>query len=167
MNSHVLTLITAPILAATLALTGNPTVGPRATPTPAAAYLAAHPGGHIIDDNNLSYGPVTVTVTPPVQPLIYPDCPAGWFCFYQYTNYGYPRGKLSSCGWQNLATWGWQNRIQSAYYNLLNGAVAFINHIPGTNPAYDQTLFTISVTQRAIPDVYPYRNMADYVYRYC
>ena len=166
MNRHLLNLILIPLLAAALTIGDEPANAVPA-PTPAATYLAANPGGHIIDANNLSYGPITITVTAPVRPMLYADCPAGWFCFYQYTNYGYPRGKLSSCGWQNLATWGWQNRIQSAYYNLLNGAVAFINHTPGTSAADDQTVFTISVINPGIPDVTPYRNTADYVYRYC
>jgi len=165
MNTHLIKFL-APLAATAVAISAQPAHALPAK-SPAAAYLANHPGGHIIDDNNLSYGPITITVTAPVQPLLYPDCPAGWFCFYQYTNYGYPRGKLSDCGWQNLATWGWQNRIQSAYYNLLNGATSFINHTPGTSAAYDQNIFTISVLNRAIPDVAPYRNMADYVYRYC
>jgi hypothetical protein len=91
----------------------------------------------------------------------------GWFCFYDNINYGYPRGKLSSCGWQDLATWGWQNRVASAYYQLGNGSTAFLNHVPGTNHAYDQVLFTIDVVSRGIGDVYPYRDMADYMYRSC
>ena len=135
----------------------------------AAAYLAAHPGGQRLNANEVSYGGGTfvVTLAGPASTIASVDCPAGWFCFYEQTGYGYPRGKLSSCGWQDLAWWGWQDRVESAYYNLLNGATVFIHHTPGTSHAQDYRLFQIDVVNRGIPDVYPYRNMADYVYRYC
>ena len=42
------------------------------------------------------------------------DCPGGWFCFYEDVNFGYPRGKLSDCGTQDLGAWGWSNRVSSA-----------------------------------------------------
>ena len=162
------------LIVAVAVMVAAPTVPATAAAYPelnaaTAAYLATHPGGVPLDSNEISYsgGTFVVTVTPPLGPSFYPDCPAGWFCFYQYTYYGYPRGRLSSCGWQDLATWGWQNRVESAYYNLLNGATSFIQHSPGTSHIQDYTLFTIGVGLRGIVDVAPYRQMADYVYRYC
>jgi hypothetical protein len=149
----------------------RPTHSPAGTSTAAAGYLAAHPGGQVLNNNEVAYhhGTATliVTVTRPIGPQLWPDCPYGWYCFYEYTNYGYPRGRLSDCGWQDLSWWGWQDRTESAYYNLNNGQTVFIHHTPGTSRAYDYRIFTISVLTRGIPDVAPYRDMADYVYRYC
>jgi hypothetical protein len=155
-----------------LLVTAGPAGAGVARPAPAdrvAAYLAAHPGGVRINANEISYGGGTfiVTVVGPEQTIAAVDCPAGWYCFYEHTSYGYPRGKLSSCGWQDLAWWGWQDRVESAYYNLLTGATVFIHHTPGTSHSQDYRLFQIDVVNRGIADVYPYRNMADYVYRYC
>src|SRR5687767_15720043 len=51
------------------------------------AYLAAHPGGRLISGNDISYGDgaFIVTVNPPAGAVAgVPDCPAGWFCFYEY-----------------------------------------------------------------------------------
>ncbi len=140
-----------------------------ATTDRVAAYLAAHPGGKVINANEISYGGgrFIVTVVGPSATAAWADCPASWFCFYEHTSYGYPRGKLQDCGWQDLAWWGWQDRVESAYYNLLNGSTSFIHHTPGTSHGQDYVIFTISVMRRGIPDVYPYRNMADYVYRSC
>jgi hypothetical protein len=132
------------------------------------AYLAAHPGGTPINDNEISYGggAFIVTLNAPPHTLGAPDCPLNWFCFYDRTDFGYPRGKLSSCGWQDLATWGWQDRTESVYYNL-PGYVVFINHAGGISHANDYPLFTVSAGNRALADVAPYRNMADHVDRHC
>jgi hypothetical protein len=136
-----------------------------------SAYLAGHPGGRPLNAYEISYGRgalvVDVAPGPGAHTSSVADCPAGWFCFYEHTGYGYPRGRLSSCGWQDLATWGWQDRIASAYDSQSSGSVSFINHTPGASHATDQTIFSISVLHRGIPDVRPYRDMADYVYRYC
>lgn len=129
------------------------------------AYLAAHPGGKQINATEISYGDgaFVVTVVPQPGTLGAPDCPSGWFCFYDVINYGYPRGKLSDCGWQDLGWWGWRNRTESVHYNMSIGSVVFIDE----TGSIDTSLFTASTTRRTIPDVNPYRNRADYVYRYC
>jgi hypothetical protein len=126
-----------------------------------AEYLAAHPGGRLSGGNEISYsgGRFVVSVAAPQQEGALVDCPYGWFCFYDRPAYGYPRGKLSSCGWQSLATWGWQDRVESAYYNLSTGSVQFLD--------YGFPLFQVGVGARAIGDVSPYRNRATEVYRYC
>ncbi|MFY1686017.1 peptidase inhibitor family I36 protein [Micromonospora sp. WMMD730] len=92
--------------------------------------------------------------------LAAPSCPDGWFCFYDDVRFGTPYGKLSDCGWQNLATWGWQNRTEAVYYNLKSGSVTFYES-NGT------PLFTVSASKRSISDVYPKQNRADKVYRAC
>lgn len=73
-----------------------------------------------------------------------PDCPATWFCFYDGTNYGYPRGKQRDCGWQDLKTWGWNDRT-SSLLNASYAPVRYGNHLDYGNPAgghyYDYWLF--------------------------
>ncbi|QDY11330.1 hypothetical protein FJK98_32865 [Micromonospora sp. HM134] len=92
--------------------------------------------------------------------LAAPSCPSGWFCFYDDVRFGTPYGKLSDCGWQNLATWGWQNRTEAVFYNLPSGSAAFYE----SNGTW---LFTVSSAARSISDVYPKQNRADKVYRAC
>jgi hypothetical protein len=131
----------------------------------AAAYLAAHPGGTLVGANEISYdgGTFVVTLTPPANAPAaadaYVDCPRGWFCFYDRPDYGYPRGKLSSCYWQSLATYGWQDRVESAYYNLDRGGAQFYD--------YGSWLFTINVAYRGIGYLGSGMNRATDVYRYC
>jgi hypothetical protein len=129
-------------------------------PATVVAYLADHPGGQVINDNQISYqgGALVITLVDP-NPLAGPDCPRGWFCFYERLNYGTPRGQLSSCGWQDLGTFNWRYRVESAYYNLDRGSVAFF--------AGDAYLFQVGVGGRARSDASPFRNDATAVYRYC
>jgi hypothetical protein len=129
------------------------------------AYLAANPGGRQINATEISYGDgaFIVTVVPQLGTFGVADCPSGWFCFYDGINFGYPRGKLSDCGWQDLGWWGWRNRTESVHYNMSTGSVSFINE----TGSIDTVLFSVDTVHRTISDVYPYRNMADYVYRYC
>jgi hypothetical protein len=144
--------------AAALMLAGSAAAAP--VDAGVAAYLAAHPGGRPLGGADIGYGGgLIVTVAAPPRQDALVDCPSGWFCFYDRPAYGYPRGKLSSCGWQSLATWGWQDRVESAYYNLSRGSVQFLDGGYG--------LFQIGVGYRAIADTSPYRNMATDVYRYC
>ncbi|HKT05287.1 MAG TPA: peptidase inhibitor family I36 protein [Rugosimonospora sp.] len=149
---------------AALAVAAPASAASSATQRQVDAYLAGHPGGQQINSREISYsnGTFIVTVVPAVATSA-PDCPPGWFCFYAHTNFGYPRGKLSDCGWQDLSTWGWQNRTESVHYNLSTGSVAFI----GESGSTDSVLFTVDTGRRAIADVSPYRNQADFVYRYC
>ncbi|GAA2384425.1 peptidase inhibitor family I36 protein [Dactylosporangium salmoneum] len=146
-------------LMAALALAGTAAGAPVAADV--AAYLAAHPGGHPLGGTGIAYGGgvFVVTLRAPAQQNAVVDCPAGWFCFYDRPDYGYPRGKLSSCGWQSLAYWGWQDRVESAYYNIGKGGVQFWD-----GSTY---LFAISADARARGDASPYRNRATDVYRYC
>jgi ABC-type glycerol-3-phosphate transport system substrate-binding protein len=131
------------------------------------AYLAAHPGGVRINETELAYdgGTFIVGVAPSTGVAMFaaPDCPNGWYCFYDGTNYAYPRGRLSDCGWQDLGNWGWRNRIESAHYNLSYGNTTFLDETGAT----DTKLFVISTSARTIADVSPHRNRADYVYRAC
>jgi len=132
------------------------------------AHLAAAPGGIQISPNEISYAGGRFVITfAPANTSVGADCPAGWYCFYDHVNYGYPRGRLSSCGWQDLAWWGWSDRTESAHYNLATGSVTFINHGRYADHSDDTTLFRIGASDRYRSDVAPYRNMADHVYRYC
>lgn len=146
--------------------------GSFATDITVEQYLAAYPGGTILNTNEISYsnGTFVVTLKPEtpnagaraavgVGPLAVVDCPSGWFCFYDRPNYGYPRGKLSDCYWQSLATWGWQDRIESVYYAINSGSVQFFD--------YNTALYRVGVGSRAIANVYPLSNRATDVYRYC
>jgi hypothetical protein len=129
------------------------------------AYLAANPGGRQINATEIAYGDgaFIVTIVPEAGILGVADCPIGWFCFYDGVNFGYPRGKLSDCGWQDLGWWGWRNRTDSVHYNMASGSVTFINE----TGSIDTSLFSVDTVHRTISDVSPYRNMADYVYRFC
>jgi len=148
-------------------------VGVVAVPAPASArlqgqvnaYLAAHPGGKQIGANEISYGDgaFIVSVAPESGIQGVPDCPSGWFCFYDKIFYGYPRGKLSDCGWQDLAWWGWQDRTESVHHNQSSGTVSFIDETGST----DTVIFWVSPGKRTIADVNPHRNKANYVYRAC
>lgn len=123
---------------ACLVLLGTATVAAPAAAAPvtpgAVSYLAGHPGGKIVGANEISYddGRFVVTIAPPTnrpaQTDGYVDCPRGWFCFYDRADYGYPRGKLSSCGPQSLTYYGWQDRVESAYYNIDRGQVWFYDY---------------------------------------
>ena len=131
-------------------------------------YLAKYPGGKKISPTEVSYsnGAFIVTTRRSAGTLVGPDCPSGWFCFYDGVNYGYPRGKLSSCGWQDLASWGWNDRTESVHYMLNTGRVWFINHV-GTGHSNDFNVFDVGVSFRTRSDVSPYRNIADHVNRIC
>ncbi|WP_040392747.1 peptidase inhibitor family I36 protein [Catelliglobosispora koreensis] len=134
------------------------------------AHLARYPGGTQISDTEVAYAGGTFVITfaaPEVSVNGVADCPSGWFCFYEHTNFGYPRGKLSSCGWQDLAWWGWHDRTEAVHFNQSGGSVVFISHVGPPDHSYDYGLFSVSTGRRTISDVYPYRNMADHVYRYC
>lgn len=137
------------------------------------AYLAAHPGGKQINETEIAYGggAFIVAVAPApggsgaagdVVTLASPDCPSGWFCFYDGVNFTYPRGRLSDCGWQDLGWWGWRNRTESAHSNT-SGTVYFLGETGDTDTIY----FSVSPSRRSIADVSPNRNRADYVYRQC
>ncbi|KUL41701.1 peptidase inhibitor family I36 protein [Actinoplanes awajinensis] len=82
------------------------------------------PAGKVTGPAQITYGngAFVVDFAPEVgatgaAALAAPNCPQYWVCFYDLTNYGYPRGKLQDCGQQDLATWGWRNRANSAHNN--------------------------------------------------
>ncbi|MEV0570771.1 peptidase inhibitor family I36 protein [Dactylosporangium sp. NPDC050588] len=130
------------------------------------AYLAENPGGVQTGPSDISYsgGRFVVTVTRPAASLAGADCPSGWFCFYDKINFGYPRGRLSDCSWQDLGTWGWRNRTESVAYNLGSGYVTFLD-TDGTYIALFSVGAYNSGKARSIADVGAGRNRADEVYR--
>lgn len=132
------------------------------------AHLAAFPGGTQINSREISYAGGTFIMTfgtSGSRVAATPSCTIGWFCFYELKNYGGLKGKLSSCGWQDLGWYGWRNRVDSAFYNDndRNGFVSFYN-IVGSG---DEHLFTISTASPRRASVDPNGNKADLVYRYC
>lgn len=130
-------------------------------------YLAANPGGEQTGPAEISYnrGAVVITVAGPGPSLKASDCPSGWVCFYDSPQFGYARGKVSSCGWQSLDTFDWQHRIESAQFNRDVGAATFFARDPLTG--HNEPLFTLSPAAPALPDVGTARNRADAVYVYC
>ncbi|MEV4625406.1 hypothetical protein AB0J90_03850 [Micromonospora sp. NPDC049523] len=162
--------IVALVAAAPPATAGPPDgpVSPGAVQVEIDKHLAAYPGGRQIGPTEISYagGSFVLTFEPPVGTLASPDCTSGWFCFYDRINYGYPRGRLSSCGWQDLASWGWHDRTESVHFNISSGSVSYLNHTSAGHGG-DPYLFSVSASARTDNDVSPYRNMADHVNRYC
>ncbi|WP_238015696.1 peptidase inhibitor family I36 protein [Dactylosporangium sp. AC04546] len=151
-------LITA-ALAAVLAAAAA--AGAGAVETDLARYLREHPGGIPTGPGTISYlgGALVVTLRQPASAQGSPDCPYGWFCFYDRPNWGYPRGKLSDCWYQNLATWYWQDRTESVHNNT-GTSVTFYDGAYRAGSA----LFTAG-SQAALSSVPA--NRANYVYRSC
>lgn len=151
--------------AAVLAAPGTPPPGVQAQ---IDAYLAAAPTGVQINASEISFhnGSIVVTFSRTTTASLTADCPYNWFCLYDGVNFGYPRARFSSCGWQDLYDWNWHDRTESVYYNMPSGWVSFINHI-GVGHSADVPIFSISTTKRSIIDVTPYRNTADHIMRYC
>lgn len=164
----------AAVLVAVLTL-ALPSVSANAAPARSVQaqidqQLAKYPGGKQINATEVAYANGAFVITfarPDVSINGVADCPSGWFCFYDHTNYGYPRGKLSDCGWQDLAGYGWQDRIESVHYNMSSGSVTYIEHSGPPDHSGDYGLFNVGVSNRFMSDVYPYRNMANHVYRFC
>jgi hypothetical protein len=134
-------------------------------------HLREYPGGVQTGPAEITYGGGVFVMTfarTEVGAGGAADCPHGWFCFYDFSNFGYPRGKLSDCGWQDLAQWGWSNRAESVHYNMASGSVAFVNHAAGNlNHGLDVAVFGVGTSLPALSDTSPHRNTADHVQRYC
>lgn len=172
--STLVTVLTAlvTVIAVTPPVTAGPADGAATTPTAVQReidqHLAAYPGGRQVSATEISYadGTFVLTFQRAIGVLAGPDCTAGWFCFYDGLNYGYPRGQLSSCGWQDLYNWGWHDRTESVHFNISYGSVSYFNHTTA-NHSGDPYLFSVSASVRTDNDVSPYRNRADHVARYC
>ncbi|BEL06435.1 hypothetical protein Q0Z83_046260 [Actinoplanes sichuanensis] len=104
------------------------------------------PGGKVTGPAQITYGngAFVVDFAPPAGAttaavLAAPNCPQYWVCFYDLTNYGYPRGKLQDCGQQDLATWGWRNRANSGHNNHtassqlwdIDAYIGYVDMVPG------------------------------------
>jgi hypothetical protein len=138
-----------------------------------ALQLRYTPGGAQTAPNEVSYdgGKFVVTYAMPgaAGALGNPDdCPFDWFCFYDNYEFGYPRGKLSSCGWQDLSKYKWNDRTASVH-NAVDDMVDFYNHQDYGHPEYahalDEYLFT-ALEYGRIPYV-DYPDQADHVIRRC
>lgn len=132
--------------------------------------LELTPGGRQTAVNEISYdgGTFVVTYPMPYAAAGVPNCPSGWFCFYDGTQYNGARGKLSDCGWQNLEDYDWIDRTESVHNNT-EWAVKYHNHMdygdPSNGHSFDWHLFTNNAYS-AIASV-PFRNSADHVSRRC
>lgn len=161
---HLLAALTLLALLAT-GLSSQPVSAAARTEAAVAAYLRTNPGGVPIGGRDIAYSDGTFIVTvsrgPATKALAAADCPSGWYCFYDGPAYTYPRGRLSSCGWQDLGAWGWRNRIESAHYNMSSGTVAYLNE----NGSADTVLFTTSASNRYLANAGTSSNKADYVSR--
>ncbi|MBB5867477.1 hypothetical protein F4553_000856 [Allocatelliglobosispora scoriae] len=128
-----------------------------------ARQLARYPGGVQTTATQISYdgGRFVIDYAPPsgeVSLLGTPNCPVDWVCFYDLDNYGYPRGKLRDCGWQDLGTWGWRNRLNSVHNNHDYTAIFT-----------DEDLWeAVDVSRKsANPNMGVVRNRADTIYINC
>jgi hypothetical protein len=172
LRTAALGLTLAVVTSLTVAAAGRPApagAGPADPQRTVDAYLAAHPGGTQIGRAAIAYDNGRFIVTVARLDAVaagQPDCPRGWFCFYERTQYGYPRGQLSDCGWQDLARWNWHDRTASVHFNA-TGYVVFYNHLGRGTHTGDVALFSLDTAFRADPDVAPYRDIADHVRRYC
>lgn len=173
--SHRLThLLAAVTLGLAAAGTAVPTHAAPATPSVQAqihAQLAAHPGGVQINATEVAYdnGRFIITFARPAGVtvnVIIGDCPTGKFCFYDKPDYGYPRGALADCAWQDLNWYGWSDRTESAYFNKASGQIQFLDHAGGTSHTGDPVLWTLTVKQRGLATV-PYPNRADHTQGTC
>jgi hypothetical protein len=156
-NRHIVAATT--ILAFVLACV--PFIATRATTT----QPFAKPG--TVSSSQAVLSPPTATRTSQRDPLGL-DCPSGWICFYDQANYGYPRGRLSDCGRQDLTNWGWSERIDSVAFNAAFGSVSFYSKgVEALTHSDDELLFSLSPANRTIPNVAPFLNRAAYLHRIC
>ncbi|WP_156045675.1 peptidase inhibitor family I36 protein [Herbidospora cretacea] len=130
-----------------------------------ALQMEIAPGGKQTSLNEVSYdnGKFVVTYALPGQRALgVADCPANWFCFYQDSNFGYPRGKLSDCYTQELAQYGWANRISSVDNSTFNS----VEYWERLNPTTTLYLFT-NYNPGALASLGDYNDRADVVHRNC
>lgn len=141
------------------------------------SHLTRFPGGVQINENEISYADGTFIMTFAKPGMLSDsqaapdnDCTFNWYCFYDGTNYTYPRGRLSSCGWQDLFDFGWHDRTESVAQDRGPSIywVQYLNHTSGGH-GNDQNLFFTDGTSFSyqIADVAPYRNMADHAVKRC
>lgn len=149
-------------VACLLLVSTDPTIAATQADAPdtVQAYVAAHPGGVAINDNEISYynGDLIITLAPRSGVEGMPDCPFNYYCLYDRMLYGYPRAALSACTKQSLSQIGFAFRAESAYYYLPTGYAIFYY--------YDTPLYSVSADRRGLSSV-PAPNQANYVRRFC
>ena len=135
--------------------------------------LQRFPGGVQIAENEVAYqdGAFVMTFALPEQanqPQATADCPSGWFCFYDHASFGYPRGKLSDRGWQDLSQFGWSDRTESVHNNTTT-RVEFDNHFDFGNPANGHTFDELNIfgaNAHTTLSTVSRPNTADHVFRF-
>lgn len=140
--------------------------------------LRLYPGGVQTAANEVSYdgGGFVITFAQPadarsgVAVLGTADCPEDSFCFYDYTDFGYPRGRLSSCGAQDLSQYGWNDRADSQHNNTWDG-VSFFNHIGAFHGYFSISSSDVEVEYASSLTGWDFnwddRNIIDHVARWC
>uniref|UniRef100_UPI001C71C5F8 hypothetical protein n=1 Tax=Microbispora sp. H10830 TaxID=2729109 RepID=UPI001C71C5F8 len=78
-------------------------------------------------------------------------------------NFGYPRGKLSDCGTQDLAPYGWRDRISSADNSTTN-SVEYWEYLNYETTLYLFTNYNPGAISYVGDD---YNDRADIVHRNC
>lgn len=142
--------------------------------------LKLYPGGVQTGANEVSYdgGAFVITFAQPADArsasgvgiLGTADCPSDSFCFYDYTDFGYPRGRLSSCGPQDLSQYGWNDRAESQHNNSWDG-VSFFNHIGAFHGYFSISSSDVEVEFASSLTGWDFdwadRNIIDHVSRFC
>jgi hypothetical protein len=127
-------------------------------------HMRLYPGGTRIGENKISYDGGKFIVTYPQPGSVTtlagsPNCPDGWFCFYDGPNYTGARGQLSDFGWDDLAKYGWNDRTESIHNNT-NTRVEFANWTGD----HDDWLVCLH-RWTAKPSVSPHGNKLDHTWR--
>jgi hypothetical protein len=110
--------------------------------------LRLAPGGTQTSANQIAWRNGTVVMTFPqggVGTFAASDCPAGWFCFWQHSNFEGRRLQFSDCGQQDLVTYGFRNQT-SSWRNRTSSVIAVwqedvIDDLLWTEPAQSQSSY--------------------------
>ncbi|MEV0457327.1 hypothetical protein [Catellatospora methionotrophica] len=159
--------VLALLLPATSAAATDP---PPHPPTAAAVTATQGPlpdGGTRISPTEISYdNGRAILRTGDASAAIGPDCPLSSFCVYDMTNYRSTRLALTGCGFFDLGKYPFyfNDRAESLHFNA-SGVLWVYDH-RGTEHSTDVTLFKLAA-YTAKPDLTPYRNITDHLYRQC
>ncbi|MEV0636330.1 peptidase inhibitor family I36 protein [Streptomyces sp. NPDC050619] len=123
---------------------------------------SAHPGGMQTTANEISYADGAVKVVIP-RPGAAATCPSGWYCFFQYADFGGRMLQFRDCGGnQSLTDYGFGNRTTS-----------WVNNTQHTVEVYDKdaepfvTLWREAANSRSSSVGDATDNRADFFYTYC
>ncbi|MFC6884240.1 MULTISPECIES: peptidase inhibitor family I36 protein [Actinomadura] len=76
--------------------------------------LRDHPGGRQLDAHRVAYKGGSVVMTFPAATRAATPCPTGWYCFYQYKNFGGRMLQFRDCGGtQYFTDYGFKGKTTS------------------------------------------------------